>query len=179
MVLAAASYFRLGARVGGSLLRATGSFKSLVWAQAGYATAIIAGCVLAAPFGVSAIATVVSATAGAFFLAISLLACKRAGAGVRTFIAAHMHGMLLGMLTAVVLGAIVFVLRGLHAPDYAILLGSGFAMLASGTLIVAWPPSWLIGAPAATLAKEIRAALEARLSRLNIHRNARAEETSA
>ena len=179
MVLAAASYFRLGARVGGSLLRATGSFKSLVWAQAGYATAIIAGCILAAPYGVSTIAAVVSVTAGAFFLAISLLACKRAGAAVRTFIAAHMHGMLLGLLTAVVLGTLVFALRELHAPDYAILLASGFAMLAGGALVVAWPQRWLIGAPTTTLAKEIRDGLEARLSRLTIHRNARAEEPSA
>src|SRR6185436_14619597 len=60
MVLAAASYFRLGARVGGSLLRATGSFRSLVWAQGVYAIVIIAGCILAAPLGVNAIAAVVS-----------------------------------------------------------------------------------------------------------------------
>ena len=179
MVLAAASYFRLGARVGGSLLRATGSFKSLVWAQAGYAIAIIPGCILAAPYGVNAIAAVVSVTAGAFFLTISLLACKRAEASVRAFIAAHAHGMLLGLLTAVVLGALVFTLRILRAPDYAILFASGLAMVAAGALIVAWPQRWLIGAPAVTLAKDIRAGAEARLSRFSIHRNARAEEPSA
>lgn len=179
MVLAAASYFRLGARVGGSLLRATGSFKALVWTQAGYATAIIAGCLVAAPYGVNAIAAVVSVTAGAFFLTISLLACKRAQTNVTTFIAAHANGMLLGLLTAVLLGALVFMLRAMHAPDYAILLASGLAMAAASVLVIAWPQRWLVGEPAAALAREIRAGVEARLSRLRIHRSARAEETSA
>jgi PST family polysaccharide transporter len=179
MVLAAASYFRLGARVGGSLLRATGSFKSLVWAQGGYAIAICAGCILAAPYGVNAIAAVVSVTAGAFFLAISLLACKRAEASVRTFVAAHAHGMLLGLLTVAALGALGLTLRTLRAPDYAILFASGMAMIAGAALVVAWPHRWLIGAPAAALAKDFRAGVETSLSRFSIHRNARGEETSA
>jgi hypothetical protein len=67
----------------------------------------------------------------------------------------------------------------MHAPDYAILLASGLAMTTAGALVIAWPQNWLIGEPAATLAKEIRAGVEARLSRLRIHRSARAEETSA
>jgi PST family polysaccharide transporter len=178
MVLAAAAYFRLGARVGGSLLRATGSFKSLVWAQAVYATAIIAGCIMAAPYGMNAIAAVVSVTAGAFFLAISLLACKRAEANVGAFVAAHAHGSLLGLATAAVLGALVQTLRTLGAPDYAILLASGLAMIGAGAFLVAWPLRWLIGAPAVSLATDIRTGLSRRLSRLSFHRSS-AEEPSA
>ena len=178
MVLGAASYFRLGARVGGSLLRATGSLRSLVWTQAGYASAILTGCILAAPYGVNAIAAVVSVTAGAVFLAISALACQRAQASLRTFIAAHVHGMLLGLLTATVLGALVFTLRALHAPDYAILFAAGFAMVAGGALLIARPQRWLIGEPAVELAEDFRARVDARLSRLGLFRGARAGERS-
>jgi O-antigen/teichoic acid export membrane protein len=178
-VLAAASYFRLGARVGGSLLRATGSFKSLVWTQAGYALAIIAGCILAAPYGVNGIAAVVSVSAGAFFLVISLLTCKRAATPLHQFIVAHAHGMLLSVLTAIMLGALVFTLRSVGAPDYAILSASGLAMAAGGALLIAWPQRWLIGGPAAALAKDVRAALMTRVSRFSMHRPAGVKETSA
>jgi O-antigen/teichoic acid export membrane protein len=178
MVLAAATYFRLGARVGGSVLRATGAFKSLVWAQAGYAAAIIAGCILAAPYGVNAIAAVVSVTLGAFFVVISLLACKRAATPLRQFIVAHAHGALLGLLTAVVLGSLVLTLRSVGAPDYSILLAAGFAMIGGGLLLLAWPQRWLIGAPAIALAKDMRAAATARLSRLAMHRATGVKETS-
>jgi PST family polysaccharide transporter len=157
-VLAAASYFRLGARIGGSVLRATGSFKSLVWAQAGYAAAIIAGGILAAPIGVNAIAAVVSITAGSFFLAMSLLACKRA---------------------AISLGTIVFFLRAVNAPDYAILLASGSAIALASALIIRWPHRRLIGAPATALAKDLRAAATARLSRFSASRPSGVKETSA
>jgi O-antigen/teichoic acid export membrane protein len=179
MVLAAASYFRLGARVGGSLLRATGAFKSLVWTQAGYAGAIIAGCILAAPYGVNAIAAVVSVTLAVFFLAISLLACRRAATSLRRFIAAHTHGMMLGVLTAIILGTLVYSLRSVGAPDYAILLASGLAMIGGGVLLIAWPRRWLIGAPAVAIAKDVRAAATARLSRLTVHRATGVKETSA
>lgn len=178
MVLAAASYFRLGARVGGSLLRATGSFKSLVWAQAGYAGAVIAGCILAAPFGVSAIAAVVSAAAGAFFAAISLLACKRSATPVSEFVVAHVHGLLLGLLSALALGALAFAMRNAGAPDYAILLAAGAAMAAGGGSMVAWPQRWLLGAPAASMAKDVRAALILRLSRFGAQRAATAKESA-
>lgn len=178
-VLAAASYFRLGARIGGSVLRATGSFKSLVWAQAGYAAAIIAGGILAAPIGVNAIAAVVSITAGSFFLAMSLLACKRAAAPLSAFVAAHMHGMLLGLLAAISLGTIVFFLRAVNAPDYAILLASGSAIALASALIIRWPHRRLIGAPATALAKDLRAAATARLSRFSASRPSGVKETSA
>jgi O-antigen/teichoic acid export membrane protein len=178
MVLAAASYFRLGARVGGSLLRATGSFQSLIWTQAGYAAAIVLGCLLIAPFGVSAIAAVVSAVAGAFFLAISVLACHRAGAPLDRFVLAHTHGLLLGLIAAGLIGPIIFSLRQADAPDYAILAACGAVMAVGGAFVIAWPLRWLIGAPAANLAKDIRAALIARLSRFSLQRAA-AKETSA
>jgi hypothetical protein len=161
------------------VLRATGSFKSLVWAQAGYAAAIIAGGILAAPIGVNAIAAVVSITAGSFFLAMSLLACKRAAAPLSAFVAAHMHGMLLGLLAAISLGTIVFFLRAVNAPDYAILLASGSAIALASALIIRWPHRRLIGAPATALAKDLRAAATARLSRFSASRPSGVKETSA
>jgi hypothetical protein len=130
------------------VLRATGSFKSLVWAQAGYAAAIIAGGILAAPIGVNAIAAVVSITAGSFFLAMSLLACKRAAAPLSAFVAAHMHGMLLGLLAAISLGTIVFFLRAVNAPDYAILLASGSAIALTPIGAARIPPAMIAGSSA-------------------------------
>ena len=178
-VLAAASYFRLGARVSGSLLRATGSFKSLVWTQAVYALAILAGCMLAAPYGVNAIAGVVSVAAAGVFLLMSVLACKRAGAPLHLFVLAHAHGLLLGLATAVLLGMLVFALRAFGAPDYAILAASGLAIAAGGAMLVARPQRWAIGAPTVALAKDVRAATTARLSRLLALRAAGAKEISS
>jgi hypothetical protein len=107
-----------------------------------------------------------------------MLACKRAAATARQFIVAHVHGMSLGIVTAVVLGALVFALRGLGAADYAILLVCGGAMALAGAAIVAWPRRWLIGAPAVGLALEVRTAALARLARFSV-RAPRAKETSA
>lgn len=179
MVLAAASYFRLGARVGGSLQRATGALKALVWTQVAYAAVIVIGCMLAAPYGVNAIAAVVSLGACTIFVLISMLACRRTHTPIAQFLAAHTHGVLLGLLAAAILGVITTTLRDLNAPNYVILAVSGMAIAAGGTLMITWPQRWLIGAPAASLAESIRASVLRRWARVALQRSAAVKETSA
>jgi PST family polysaccharide transporter len=163
MVLAAASYFRLGAKVSGSLLRATGSFRQLVWTQGAYAIVVVAGCALAASYGVSGVAAAVSVAAAGFFVLISLLACRRAAVPLNAFVAAHRHGLLLALIAGLILGAVVFALRSAGVADYLILLAAGATLAAGGSVLIAWPRGWLLGEPAAALARHARDAFLSRV----------------
>jgi PST family polysaccharide transporter len=165
MMLAAASYFRLGAKVGGSLLRATGSFRSLILAQAAYAATTILGCLVAAPYGVIAIAAAVSAATGVNFFLLSGMACRHSATGILRFAAAHLPGVQLASLTGLVLGGLLWLLRAAGAADYVILIASGLVLSAGGLIILAWTPQWLIGKPAAALAASARNAFLVRVAR--------------
>jgi O-antigen/teichoic acid export membrane protein len=165
MVLAAASYFRLGAKAGGSLLRATGSFHSLVGSQLLYAVGVVAGCLLAAPYGVNAIAAVVSCMAFGLFVLSSVLACKRCEIPLVEFMAVHRHGALLAILSALLLGSLVAALRAINAPDYIILGASGLLLASAAIILLIYTPVWLLGRPGAQLAADTRMGLRRRFVR--------------
>lgn len=165
MVLAAASYFRLGAKAGGSLLRATGSFHGLVGSQLLYAVGVVVGCSLAAPYGVNAIAAVVSCMAIALFLLTSILACRRCEIPLTEFATVHRHGVLLAVLSALILGSLVWALRAINTPDYIILGASGLLLAGAGVTLSVYAPVWLLGGPGAQLARDARAMITRRFAR--------------
>jgi PST family polysaccharide transporter len=179
-ILVAASYVRLGAKISGSLLRATGSIRALVWTQAGYAGAVTIGCILAAPFGVNALAWAVSAAATAFFVLISAMACRRTATSLPAFASAHVQGALLCLLIGSTLFAFAALLRAAGLPDVVILLAAGSLLGLMGATLVAIGPAWLLGRPAFRLASDIRVALQRRLRARRVTlRGAATKETSA
>ena len=99
MVLVASMYLRLGAKVSGQLLNASGSVLTLVITQAIYAATVIAACLLAYPYGLLTLAGAVAAAIFVHFCIISAVGCRRAGASALDFVGAHVHGTLLAVLT--------------------------------------------------------------------------------
>jgi O-antigen/teichoic acid export membrane protein len=156
MVLAVASYFRLGAKTSGSLLRATGSLRSLVLIQALYAAMVIGGGLIAVQHGIIALGVAMSASAGVFYILITAFACARTKISATAIVAAHLHGVLLAVLMGAAVAGLVFAMRAAGAPDFVILAAVGALMIAIAALLVATSPTWLLGKAVAGLAADVR-----------------------
>jgi PST family polysaccharide transporter len=157
-ILAAASFFRLGAKISGSLLRATGALTSLVVVQATYAVAVVSACLIAAPYGIEALAWSVSGSTCVFYLLISACACAKTRTSARDFIAAHAHGVLLSVLIGLPLAALIVTLRAWDLPDAATLTLVALPLAIAGIALVAASPRKVLGAASADLAAHVRSA---------------------
>jgi PST family polysaccharide transporter len=164
-VLAAVSYFRLGAKISGSLLRARAAFPSLIAVQALYAACVIGLGLAGAQYGVMWLAAATSASVVIFFAAISVAAGRATGTGLGAFAAAHRPGLALAVIAGLGLAAIVLPLRAAGAPALAILAAAGAVAALGAALLLLWPSPKLIGAPAARLAGDVRSMLLRRLKR--------------
>lgn len=157
-ILAAASFFRLGAKISGSLLRATGALASLVLVQAVYALVVVSACLLAAPFGIEALAWSVSGSTCVFYALISARACRNTHTSARAFVAAHRHGALLALLVGPPLGGLTAALRAGNASDLATLLVTALLLALAGAALMATSPRQLLGDAGADLAAHVRVA---------------------
>ena len=156
MVLAVASYFRLGAKTSGSLLRATGSVRSLVLIQAVYAAMVIGGGVIAVQYGIIALGAVMSVSAGIFYVLITALACARTKTRAGAMIGVHRYGLMLTAIIAAPLAGLVYILRAGDVPDFVILGAAGALLVAVASVLVATSPVWLLGKATAGIAVAIR-----------------------
>lgn len=163
MVLAAASYFRLGAKASGSLLRATGSMRSLMLIQAVYAAMVVGGGIVAVQYGILALGAATSASAGVFYVLITALACMRTETSASVIFGAHRYGVMLALLVGAPLAGALFAMRNAGAADYAILGGAGAFLFIIAALLAATSPSWLLGKTTADLTADIRSAVLRRL----------------
>lgn len=159
MVLAAASYFRLGAKASGSLLRATGSMRSLVLIQGVYAAMVVGGGVIAAQYGILALGAATSVSAGVFYVLITALACVRTQTSAGAIVNAHRYGLLLALLVGAPLAGVVFAMRDAGAPDYATLAAASAILATVAALLAATSPSWLLGKTTANLTADVRGAV--------------------
>jgi O-antigen/teichoic acid export membrane protein len=164
MVLAVASYFRLGAKTSGSLLRATGSLRPLVLIQALYAASVIGGGLIAVQYGIIALGVAMSVSAGLFYILITAFACARTKISARSVFGAHLHGVILAVIIGAPVAGLVFALRAAAAPDFAILTTIGALLAAVAALLVATSPTWLLGKATGGLASDVRRSI-ARLVR--------------
>ena len=145
MVLAASMYLRLGANVSGSLLNASGSVSALVIIQAIYAVTIIAGCVLAYPYGLFALAGAVATAIFLHFLVISAAGCRRAGATVMDFVSAHTHGGLLAVLTGTLTWAAAAPCWAANFEGLVPIMSSGLILSLLALVLMVRRPRILLG----------------------------------
>ncbi|GAA0740591.1 lipopolysaccharide biosynthesis protein [Ideonella azotifigens] len=171
-VLAIGTYFRLGARVSGSLLRAKGAVRELVISQAFYAVLTIGGSLYAVRHGLVAVGMAVGLAIVLWFVLITVQACRAVGVSVGAFLAAHGHGLLLGAVLGVALWSLRYGLHRLEVPAPAVLLAAGAALALLAGLLVAWPRAALLGRDGATLAGQVQGACRRRLYRA-FHRSPR------
>ena len=154
-VLGLGIYFRLGAQVSGVLLRATGSVGQLVLNQTFYATLTIAGSLFAVRLGVVAVGAAIALAVGLWFCLISLQACRKIGVPIRAFLAAHLRGLILAIVTTSFVCLATFPLRSLGASSITILLAVGLMLSIIGFVLVWWSPRRLLGKEGTELATQV------------------------
>ncbi|PXA94650.1 hypothetical protein DMC47_20470 [Nostoc sp. 3335mG] len=144
-ILCAASYFRLGAKIGGSLQRAKAATGAMITNQIVYATMIIGGALIAYPYGINAVAVSGSLAVVAFYGIVNFNACRIAGVSLGDFVGSHGNGALVALLVTVCVFPVVLLLRQADAPTLVKLCVTG-AVLAVVGLILFWQrPRWLLG----------------------------------
>ena len=145
VAFSAAAYFRLGGRVGSSLLAATGAFRALIISQIVYAVLVVGGSLFAYRYGIVAVALAVSAAICAWFFMRIHEAGKICGASTRDLLAAHRHGAVLAVVTALALSATVLPLRQMDHSSFVCLAAAGLVLGLLAAALAAWRPTSVIG----------------------------------
>lgn len=144
-ILALVTYFRLGMRVSTSSQRAAGATNSMILTQTAYAALVFGGCLVAAPYGLQAIAIAVSAGVVIAYLLISRAACEVTGATLRDFLAGHRYGICLAILIDVPMFGVMQFARSRSMPHAATLFAAMATFALIGGMIVLAAPASLIG----------------------------------
>lgn len=155
-ILALASYFRLGAKICGSLINARAALREMILVQILYATSVIGLGVLAAPHGVMWLAASTSLSVFIFFCAISVTACRAADVRLIDFAAAHAHGLALGAATAGLTWLALTVLHQVGAPPLVRLIGCVGVAMVFAVALAGWSPPFLVGASTSSLLQSVR-----------------------
>ena len=165
-VLGLSIYFRLGARVSGALLRATGSVGQLVFNQTFYAVLTIGGSLVAVRFGIVAVGAAIALAVGLWFCLITVQACRRVNVPIRTFLAAHVRGLILAVGTTALVCSVILPLRSLGFSSIIILLAVGLVLSIIGFVLVRWRPRRLLGKEGTELATQVASFTATTLRRL-------------
>ncbi len=144
-ILCSASYFRLGSKIGGSLQRAKAATGAMITNQIVYLAMVVGGALIAYPYGIEAVALAGSIAVVASYITINVNACRIAGVDLRAFVASHLHGVLLAVLSVAVVLPVVTALRGAAAPAVVTLGVAGAALVVVALLLFWRRPRWLLG----------------------------------
>ncbi len=159
--LSTATYFRLSARVSGSLLRATASTRAMVLTQVLYVVLTVVGASLAVPHGLLVVGAAISVAVVSLYLLITWYACRVAGVTLPVFAAAHLHGLILGVAFGATTFLIVWGLRDMHLPAIRILATIGVILALLGLVLMINKPRSLLGEEGVTLAVRMQNSLVA------------------
>lgn len=152
-ILSAASYFRLGAKISGSVQRAKGATRSMVINQVVYAALVVGGCLATYRFGIVALSKAVATSVIIAYIVINVNACRLVKTTTSSFAKAHVPGLILSASITLVAYPVALVARTYTSQSLVIL---GLVGLAVGTLVIGMlllHPSWLIGETAARMAE--------------------------
>jgi PST family polysaccharide transporter len=172
--LGIAIYFRLGARVSGSLLRATGSVGQLVLNQTFYAVLTIGGSLFAVHFGVVAVGAAIALAIGLWFCLITVQACRKVDVSFRTFVAAHQPGLMLAVATTALVSSVTFPFRALGFSSIIILLTVGLVLSIIAFFLVILRPRRLLGNEGTELAAQVASFTATASRRLQLWETSRA-----
>ncbi|ULJ75090.1 oligosaccharide flippase family protein [Rhizobium gallicum] len=157
--LAIGIYFRLAARVSGSLLRATAAVRALILSQAVYACLTVGGTLFAVEYGLSAVAIAVGIAIFPYFCLITAQACQVARVSLMELIREHRYGLCVSAMVGIPCFVIAYVMRleGVHAIT---VLFTEMVFLGLLSLCLAyWMPTNLIGKEGAEFSGHMRSAI--------------------
>lgn len=161
-ILAVATFFRLGMKISGSVQRASGATRQMIWTQALYAVLVIGGCLVAMPGGITRVALAVSMSVIVAYIAITLACCRRVGVTMVALLRVHRAGLLLALTVIAICVPVVRIARVSDLPAVLVLLVVGLALLPWITVLVVTAPSPLLGTIGRQLAITIRGAVAQR-----------------
>lgn len=144
-ILCSATYFRLGAKIGGSLQRAKAATRPMITNQIVYVVMVVGGALIAYPYGINAVALAGSIAVVAFYIVVNFNACRIAKVTFRDFVASHMNGVLLAILCTVCVWPVVALLRHQQAPVLVTLSVTGAVLLVVALVLFWRRPRWLLG----------------------------------
>lgn len=144
-VLAVATYFRLGMKISGSVQRARGAIRHMVGTQIIYASLVVAGCLVAYPFGLLAVCAAVSGGVVLAYLAITWSGLALTGVGVREYLRAHLPGALLALCVAAIAAPVALAGRAWGMGPALILLSFIVAAAPLGLVLLFLRPRPLLG----------------------------------
>ncbi len=144
-ILCSATYFRLGAKVGGSLQRAKAATGPMITNQIVYVIMVVGGALIAYPYGINAVAMAGSIAVVAFYIVVNFNACRLVNVSLGDFVRSHLNGLLLALVATLCVQPVVWIMRMNGAPTLVTLSVSG-AVLSLLALLLFWlRPRWLLG----------------------------------
>lgn len=144
VILSVSTFSRLSYRVSNSVQFARGQVYTFVLVQIAYAAIVIGGSWLAAPYGITGIAAVVTIAITLNSIVLAGLTLRLTGMGVGAFLMAHLPGCLMALIFAGVAGAVVLAV-GQALPPAAVLGLAGIAVAAAALAVLAVPSRVLWG----------------------------------
>jgi len=141
-ILMLSSYFRLGAKVCNSLLRAIAAFRPSLIIHALYAALVIVGGAYATQHGgIVLLAAAVSIAVGLYFVAAAFAAATRVGITLLEVCRAQLPGAILCAVVAASLGIFVPLAREQTDRAELVLLAAMAALFPIGLVLFLWRPT--------------------------------------
>jgi len=144
-ILAAATYFRLGAKVAGSVQRARRALRAMIFTQALYALLVVGGCLASYRYGIVWVSAAVSASVVIFYIVIITSAARLVDASTSQFAKAHLPGIKLGLLSATLCWVTLRLGDYLRLDTLPMLILEGCILGTAALGISLLRPAWLIG----------------------------------
>lgn len=144
-ILVAGSYFRLSARVSGSLLRSIAAIRLMILAQVIYAVSMVGALLYAVQFGLLSVASAAVVIVFVYYVVITSMACSRTRVGLSEFFASQKSGFLLGIVLSVPLVPFTYATRANGVPSLLLLVGFSLVLGAALLVILRLGPRFVLG----------------------------------
>lgn len=157
MILGFATYFRLGDRLNGVIMRGVGQPGKLAAIQTLIIALLVVGCVLGASRGLVGISLAVVIVSGVSYLVISAILMKTADISPAAWVMAHGHGIACCMLAVAILVPLVRFMHQAGQGPAATIAAAMAASAIAGGLVLALAPRPFVGQVGVRLIKSVRA----------------------
>jgi PST family polysaccharide transporter len=138
-ILALGTFFRTSYKMSDSLSNAMGTVYRRAWRQWLYAIAVVGAAVVAAPWGVSAVATGILGALALNFVLTSHLGATVSGMSLGDFVAAHVRPVVAAVITSAATFGASAGIRPLHWPAPLAFTAILAAFVAAAGLVAALP----------------------------------------
>ncbi|HEX9821822.1 MAG TPA: lipopolysaccharide biosynthesis protein [Methylomirabilota bacterium] len=144
-ILAAGMFFRVGYKISGVVVKATGAVNRFAVRQIPYPIMVVSFAWVGTGWGIDGVAVGVVAALSVHYLLLTTLAMRVAGLTVRDYLGAHRSALLLAAAVSGQAWIAVAIVRALQLPGWATLAAVGLSTSLTVAALIRWLPTPVLG----------------------------------